>query len=165
MNKKTIIGIIIGSIAVVGLMAWGYGNLSGGPTRAELNTPSSLTTQEALYDFGSISMSRGKVDHMFRVTNPTDKDVLLKDLSTSCMCTEAYIVNGSSKEGPFGMPGMGGMTATNAMIVARGTRDIDIVFDPAAHGPAGIGNIDRFAYLTDAGGATLRLEIKAIVTP
>ena len=57
-----------------------------------------------LYDFGSMTMSGGKVSHMFRAKNKTDADALIDKVTTSCMCTEAYIVRGNERIGPFGMP-------------------------------------------------------------
>lgn len=164
MNTKTITIIILTAAALLGFMAWGYGRMAG-PTQAELGKPSSLTASETLYDFGTISMANGKVDHMFQITNPTGEDITISNLQTSCMCTTAYIVNGTSKEGPFGMPGMGGTTAANHIIPARGTQAIDVVFDPAAHGPAGVGDIDRVIDVTQENGGTLQLEVKAVVTP
>lgn len=164
MNKKAIIIILIIVVAMIGLVAWSYSKMSG-PTQAQLNTPSQLTASETLYDFGTLSMANGKVDHLFHVTNPTDKDISINNIQTSCMCTTAYFMNGTSKDGPFGMPGMGGSSAADETIPAHGTKDVDVVYDPAAHGPAGVGNIDRFIYVGQASGGTLQLEIKAVVTP
>lgn len=164
MNTKTIIIIVLIAVAVLGFMVWGYSRMVG-PTQAQLSEKSSLTAAEIFYDFGTISMANGKVDHMFQITNPTDENITINNLQTSCMCTAAYIVNGSSRVGPYGMPGMGGTTAADSVIPAHGTQSIDVVFDPAAHGPAGVGNIDRFIYATEENGGTLQLEIKAVVTP
>ncbi|MCL4405574.1 DUF1573 domain-containing protein [Patescibacteria group bacterium] len=164
MNKKVIIVILIIAFALVGLVMWSYSRV-GESTQVQLNTPSQLTVSETLYDFGALSMANGKVDHLFHITNPTDKDISINNIQTSCMCTTAYFVNGTSKDGPFGMPGMGGSTAANETIPAHGTKDVDVVYDPAAHGPAGVGNIDRFIYISQTNGGTLQLEIKAVVTP
>lgn len=164
MNKKAIIISIGASAVIIGLMAWGYGRMAG-PTQAQLTEKGSLKVAETLYDFGTISMANGKVNHMFEISNPTEKDITIENVQTSCMCTNAYIVNGADREGPFGMPGMGGMTAVKYVIPAYGTRAIDVVFDPAAHGPAGVGNVDRFVYATEEGGGTIQMEIKAVVTP
>jgi hypothetical protein len=53
----------------------------------------------------------------------------------------------------------------NELIKAGSSLDIEVVYDPAAHGPAGVGAVDRFVYLTEPNGGTLELEIKAVVTP
>jgi hypothetical protein len=164
MNKKTIIVVIAVSASLLGLMAWGYSKMAG-PTFADLSERGALTASQTFYDFGTISMARGKVNHMFQITNPTGQDIAIKNLQTSCMCTSAYIVDGDSRTGPFGMPGMGGMTMADSVVKAGGSVGIDVVFDPAAHGPAGVGDIDRFIYATESDRGTLQFEVKAVVTP
>lgn len=134
-------------------------------TARAAHATSTLVTSARLFDFGTISMKNGNVEHAFTVENPTTQDVTLREVSTSCMCTTAFIVDGSDKEGPFGMPGMGGSTKTERIIKAGGKVIIDAVYDPNAHGPAGVGAIDRFISLVDTNGSKLELEIKAVVTP
>lgn len=165
--KKNIIAFVVILVGLFGLMWWGK------PTQTSVPTPTSnteaknaLTTAEKLYDFGTISMANGKVDKMFKVTNPTDKDINIESVVTSCMCTVAYIESANGEKGPFGMPGHGGPVAkANEIIKAGESREIRVVYDPNAHGPAGIGPVDRFIYLTESSGGTLELEIKAVVTP
>ena len=166
MNQKA---IIIGAIIVlglVGLMWWGRSNQAAGPSESSNGGKSSLVASEALYDFGTISMANGTVSKVFKVTNPTDKDIILSNIVTSCMCTTAYIEKAGREKGPFGMPGHGGLTArANEVIKAGESLDIKVVYDPNAHGPAGVGPVDRFVELTEANGGTTQLEIKAVVTP
>ena len=161
--KKIIIGTSI-VLGLIGIMLWGWSNQTSGQPQ-NTNTISSLTALERLYDFGTISMKRGFVDHIFKITNSSDKDVFIKKIKTSCMCTKAYIGSSSREKGPFGMEGMAYLPPANENIKTGESRNIRVVYDPNAHGPAGVGIIDRFIYLTDASGGTLQLEIKAVVTP
>lgn len=161
--NKTIIVITLIVVGVVGLMMWGS-SAQRPPTAT--GAISTLTASEKLYDFGTISMKNGNVTKDFTVTNSTDKDIFVPSLVTSCMCTKAFIVepDGGTK-GPFGMPSMGYVPASNETIKAGESRIIRAVYDPNAHGPAGVGQINRTITLTDASGGTLQLEIKALVTP
>lgn len=162
MNK--IIIIVIAVIAgILGLMLWG--NSAQNTADAGGGGKSALSADEVLYDFGTISMAKGNVNKIFKISNPTDKDITVKTLTTSCMCTKAYIEKGDSEKGPFGMPSMGSVPPANEIIKAGGIMEIKVVYDPAAHGPSGVGSIDRFVYLTDGGGGKIQLEIKAKVTP
>jgi len=120
---------------------------------------------EELFNFGTITMKDGLVDHVFRITNSSDEDIYVKKIHTSCMCTTAYLEDSTGEKGPFGMEGMGYLPPANETIRAGESRNIKVVYDPNAHGPAGVGAIDRFVYLTDASGDTLQFEIKAVVTP
>lgn len=159
--------IIIGTVVVLGmviLMIWGWSSQSAGGSQNS-GAISSLTASETLFDFGTISMKNGLVDHVFEVANSSGKDVYVKKIYTSCMCTSAYLEGAGRKKGPFGMEGMGYLPPANETINAGESRDIRVVYDPNAHGPAGIGEIDRLVYLTDALGSTLQFEIKATVTP
>ena len=163
MNKPIIvIGIIIVSIA--SLMWWGRSTQK--PAGADAGTSGVLIATKKFYDFGTISMKNGNVTKDFIVTNPTDQDVFVPTLVTSCMCTKAFLVkpDGTTK-GPFGMPGMGFVPPVNETIKAGESRIIRVVYDPNAHGPAGVGLIDRFVTLTDESNSSLQLEIKALVTP
>lgn len=172
MSKKTSIAIIIILIGVISLVWW-----SNSTTNTELGandstkshparTGETLIAKEVFYDFGTISMKNGNVNKMFKVINSGSEDVRLPSLTTSCMCTKAYFIEpNGNKKGPFGMPSMGFVPKLNAVIKAGQSADIEVVYDPNAHGPAGVGMIDRFIYLTDASKNTLQFEIKALVTP
>lgn len=172
MKTKTIIIWVITIFALLALLVWaGSKNISSSPEQSgnavnSGETKGQLTASETLYDFGTISMTNGNVSKVFKVTNSTNADILIPSLTTSCMCTKAYLVQpNGNKKGPFGMPGMGFVPKVNETIKAGESRDIEVVYDPNAHGPAGVGRIDRFVYLTDESGGELQLEIKALVTP
>ncbi len=165
MNKNMVATIALIALAIVGLMWWGSANDMPAHSQPAVNMKSALSALQKTFDFGVISMKNGNVDHVFKIANPTDKDVLIERLSTSCMCTTAYIIEGASRTGPFGMPGMGYGSKASKLFRAGGTMDIDVVFDPNAHGPAGIGPMERTIDLTDANGGVLQLQIKALVRP
>ena len=162
--KKTGLIIVAIVIVIVGLMFWGRNNQSSSPTQ-NTNAASALLASEKLYDFGSISMKDGLVNHIFKITNSSDKDVLVKKIVTSCMCTEAYIESDGKEKGPFSMEGMGYIPSVNETIKAGESRNVKVVYDPNAHGPAGVGSINRYIMLTDSDGSALQIEIKALVTP
>lgn len=110
-------------------------------------------------------MKDGLAEHTFTVTNSTDAPVLLKSVSTSCMCTKAFLETKEGEKGPFGMQGMGFLPLANETMLPGESRGIRVVYDPNAHGPAGIGEIERFVYLVDDAERTLKLGIGATVTP
>ena len=162
--KKTIIITLIIVLGLIGLIWWGSKNQKAPVQNTGIK--SVLTTSLDVYDFGTISMKNGNVIKDFTITNPTDKDILLSSVSTSCMCTNALIVraDGTTK-GPFEMEGMGYVPPVNETIKAGGNLVIRAIYDPNAHGPAGVGFIDRYITLVDSTGSSLALEIKATVTP
>jgi|SRR3989344_9616874 len=167
MNKKTLITSGLLLIVLFGLMMWGRFSQSSVAPESSTNsaTENSLLSSETVYDFGEISMADGLVSHTFKITNPTTEDIKVKTVNTSCMCTTAYIESANGEKGPFSMQGMGYNIPANEVIKAGDSMDIKVVYDPNAHGPAGVGMIDRFVYVTDIKNRTLELEIKAVVTP
>jgi len=165
MNRNILIVSALIVVAFVGLMWWGRSAQTSARTEPNAFGASSLIAAETLYNFGTISMKDGLASHIFTVKNPTERDIEVKTINTSCMCTSAYIQSVSGEKGPFGMVGMGNVSPVNEMIRAGEPRDIKVVYDPNAHGPAGVGAINRFVYLAEPNGETLRLEIRAVVTP
>ncbi|MEN9523956.1 MAG: hypothetical protein RL536_25 [Candidatus Parcubacteria bacterium] len=170
MKLKTIVITLFVILVIVGLLVLSYtknGNTIAGVQGIESSGAKSvLTASSTMYDFGTISMMSGNVTKDFIFGNQTDSDVIISGVQTSCMCTSALLVGADgSIKGPFGMPGMGGMTSTNDTIKAGETRILRVIYDPNAHGPAGVGAIDRFVTVTDSTGASLQYEIKAVVTP
>lgn len=160
-----VVALLFGAVFLLGYS--GRGSTAASVQNAgQSNGRSGLVAPQPFYNFGTISMKNGDVSYDFTVTNPTDKDITVPTLVTSCMCTRALIIepDGTTK-GPFKMPGMGYVPPADEIIKAGESRTIRVIYDPNAHGPAGVGPIDRFAILTDADGGTVQLEIKAVVTP
>jgi len=156
MDTKTIVTGAIVLLAIGGLFVWGAQNRASLPENSA-SQKSALAAAETPYDFGTISMKNGNVEKTFEIMNPTDTDIAL---------TSLYIVKGGARRGPFGMPGHGSsVPRANEVIPASGRLGVAVIFDPNAHGPAGVGTIDRFVYLEDETGGVLELEIKANVTP
>lgn len=161
-STAMIIGIVTIVVLIGGVIIL---SSSGGSGSAESNGPTKLTAVETFYDFGTISMKNGKVDHLFKVMNPTKQDIVVSKVHTSCMCTSAFVESPTGEKGPFGMEGMGYVPPADETIKAGESRNIKVEYDPNAHGPSGVGDIDRFVYLEDATGGKLQFEIKAVVTP
>lgn len=176
MKKSSIIvsSVLVG-IALIGLIYWAGKNQIGTSSKQSVTLETSIGAQgsvvslavpEKSYDFGIISMKNGDVTKEFKITNQTNADVFVATLSTSCMCTSAFIVGSDGAiKGPFKMPGMGYVPRANEIIKAGESRIVRVVFDPNAHGPAGVGPINRQITLSDEKGETLQFDIKGVVKP
>lgn len=166
---KKIIVIVAGILALGGLF-W-LGSLSKAPVPGATASaedqlkPSLLVTEETSFDFGSIRMADGIVRRTFSVKNAGAEPLPLERLYTSCMCTTALFKQGADEKGPFGMPGHGIVPKLNATLAPGEKAEVEVAFDPAAHGPAGVGRIERAVYLESPASKPLVLEISATVTP
>lgn len=165
MKKTTVIGIAI-AMAVLGGIAWAGQNA---PRREKTqDVPQSigkLTAAESAFDFGSISMVAGTVRHQFKIKNEGPELVSISTLYTSCMCTRATLKVDDRALGPFGMPGHGPLPRLSESLGAGAEAEVEVEFDPAAHGPAGVGRIQRTVTIENSTGQALELGIAALVTP
>ena len=168
---KNIAIYIIAVIAIIGGLVWLTRPDKSG---ADANYgASSLQTAEGEYDFGTISMAKGKVSKIFAVKNASAQAAFIEKIYTSCMCTEASLIKSSpstssgqtSRFGPFGMPGHGLVPKVNQTLNPGEETQVEVVFDPNAHGPAGVGAIERIVYVEEKERLPLELKIKAMVTP
>ncbi len=125
-----------------------------------------LNSEESFFDFGTISMAAGKVSHTFKVKNSGSEPLTITKIHTSCMCTEATFVKSNIKKGPFGMLGHGFLPKISETLNPNEEAEILVRFDPAAHGPAGLGKTERVVYLENSGkSGRLELLISANVAP
>ena len=123
-----------------------------------------LVSENLKFDFGMISMANGKVKNVFILKNTSNDSITISKVFSSCMCTNAILSVGGVRRGPFGMPGHGFVPGVNENVGPGGEAQVEIVFDPAAHGPAGVGPIERTVYVETSKGV-IELEIAALVKP
>jgi len=125
-----------------------------------------LSAPEGSFDFGTISMTAGKVTHKYALKNSGSSPVNVTKLFTSCMCTQASIATQNDRRGPFGMQGHGGsIPKINLEIKPGETAEVEAVYDPAAHGPSGVGRIERVITVETKGAQPLELWMVAMVRP
>lgn len=127
--------------------------------------PFNLTLDPLNYDFGTISMKNGIVTKLFSIRNDQNSSVSLAEVYTSCMCTNAKVKIGQNEYGPFGMLGHGAMKMLNQSLAAGQEAQLEVAFDPNAHGPSGIGLIERTVTIQSDKGEAATVNIKANVTP
>ncbi len=135
------------------------------PASMRVAQDGSFASDETFFDFGKISMARGDVERVFRLKNTSPFPVTVKKMYTSCMCTTAYLSYEDFKFGPVGMPGHSAVPTINKEIQSGETFDVRVVFDPAAHGPAGVGRIERVVTIEEENGNITQVGFVAVVTP
>lgn len=155
------------AVIAVGLLLWGA---RGAPSQNVAALATGITAgtiggEVPSYDFGAVSMLRGNVEHDFTFTNTENVPLAVNSVETSCMCTRAILVLQDGKEfGPFGMAGHGFNPSVDASVPVGEKFTIRAIFDPAAHGPAGIGIIERDV-LVGTNKGSITMHFKAQVTP
>lgn len=162
-NKNIIIAISVLLIAL-GALGWVSKPARNAEQIPQQNS-SLVVLDEPAFDFGAISMAAGNVLHSYRIKNSKSDPLTINRIYTSCMCTTAKLKKGGKSFGPFGMPGHGFTPYLNATFAPGEEATIEAIFNPAAHGPAGVGKIERAVYIEDASGGITELSFKTLVTP
>ena len=165
--KKNIIIFVTILVAIIGLLLWGRAGNPSLNASATLTgvTQSNLTENVPGYNFGSVSILRGNVERAFALKNNTDTDIQITSAETSCMCTRAILQLPDGKEiGPFGMAGHGFSPSLDALVRPGEIITVRAIFDPAAHGPSGVGRIERAGNLMTNKGPVM-MQFEATVTP
>lgn len=163
---KSVLFIILSIFAILGVLFWISSAYSGkGKALNPNGSAGALAAEEKFFDFGEISMVKGKVKHNFKVKNLSANPVNIEKIYTSCMCTSAAFVLKDKRLGPFGMPGHGIAPKIDQIISPSEEAVIEAEFDPNAHGPAGVGGIQRAIYVETENGDKIELGFKAIVAP
>lgn len=94
-----------------------------------------ISITPAVRNLGDVSASKGTVSTLFAIGNEGDGDLVIRDMETSCMCTEAALVIGD-REGPrFGMRGHGQRPVGWSATLKPGEQaTLKVYYDPTVHG-------------------------------
>ena len=168
---KNILGILVAVVVLGGLVYLarptgekqemeGMNEEQAGDVRGAL-----IVLDHDNYDFGEVSMAKGNVLHSFKIKNTGERAVMINKMYTSCMCTTAKLSMGGKIWGPYGMPGHMSIPKIGEVLNPGEEAEIETVFDPAAHGPAGVGRIERQVTVENDAGVPLELKFSAVVTP
>jgi hypothetical protein len=156
------IGIIVISVLLLSVLVIFFSKSNTAPEITVSNEVEAIS-QSTSHDWGTISMKDGGVEAVFEVKNNGSEMLQLYDATTSCSCTTAQLVLGETKSPLFGMH-----TNFNYVLeVPSGeTAQVKVVFDPAFHGPTGVGQISREVTVetNDAARPQLTFNASADVT-
>lgn len=155
MKEKTwlMASAILGTLLLVSFFAIWQGGKGGSgssftaptTTNTKLTPLSSLTVSPEPFNWGSLKINGGIVQTKFTLKNTSSQALKITKLETSCMCTEASLKVGDQESPFFGMPGHAGNPGWPAEVAPGGEMILTVKFDPAAHGPEGLGKVDRLA--------------------
>ncbi|MEK9173107.1 MAG: DUF1573 domain-containing protein [Patescibacteria group bacterium] len=167
MKQKNI--IIFAAIILVALIGIGaLSRNSSGNSKVPVQSAGMLNTLEEDFDFGTISMKNGNVSKVFELKNEGPESIFISKVYTSCMCTAAKVTDAKGvTSGPYGMPGHGGgISKANVEVGPGETVKVEAIFNPAAHGPSGVGLANRTVFIETNSTQTPKVELsfKATVT-
>lgn len=138
-EKKFLAGVVIFVlVAVIG----GYFVASniGNSAQVKYNSQAKVEVADTYFDWGKIGLNKGNVEKTFEIKSSGKESLTLSNLSTSCMCTTAQLIFEGKTSPVFGMHNQ---SEYSLEVPPRKSAKLKVVFDPAFHGPSGIGPINR----------------------
>lgn len=162
-NNKFLISIIIATAVLVG----------GGIALAKQMTNNSpeLTINEqaeaavigdVAHDWGEIVMDGGNQEQIFTIRNEGSAPLQLYNINTSCMCTTAQLIMGDQQSPAFGMHNKSQYIFE---VPPQEEAQLKVIFDPAYHGPSGVGPINRQVQIStnDPANPMLQFMVTGVV--
>src|SRR3972149_7996708 len=144
MEKKFLLIIALVTAVVLSGGVFLFSNSGGSAARIEKTLGAQIQIPHKNFDFKDIKYNGGNVTHAFPIKNNGSKELVLANLSTSCMCTQVYLKKGDEKSPSFGMKGHSAASDWKGVLMPKEEAEVIVVFDPTAHGPQGIGPVERF---------------------
>lgn len=137
-SSKLIIIMSIFTVSILGFGVWLLSRPVG--VEVEKSDQAKAFVTETNYDWGEIKINGGNAEKVFFIKNAGTGPLKLSGVSTSCMCTTAQVII-DGKGSPFF--GMHQKSSWIGEVPAGKQAELKIVFDPAFHGPSGIGQMTR----------------------
>lgn len=161
-EKKIIIGIIIFTILI--FVGGIFLVSSGGSTSAIIASSQNAkaAVDQKNYDWGSIPMKGGNVSKIFTIKNTGTDTLKLTNIKTSCHCTKAQVKIGDTTSPSFGMNSVSSWIGD---VPPRQEAQLEVIFDPAYHGPQGAGPINRLVSVetNDANNSKIEFSLTGTV--
>jgi len=169
-NKKTkkeghkggadmfIIWVIVVTVLLLGL-AVHFGMKTGATTEVITDSQVTMSVDSDSYDWGMIDYDGGIVSKTFTINNSGNTSLQLYKVETSCMCTTAQLKTPETTSRKYGMHD----NSTDVFEVRPGeTADLIVEFDPAFHGPSGVGSINRTVTISTNSSENLTLTFNLL---
>lgn len=163
MNEKKLI-IIIAILTFVILFGGVIivSKLTSTPVVTASQNAKAETQEPTSYDWGNIPMNRGNVTKTFRIKNTGTDTLKIFNVKTSCHCTKANVAIGGETSQNFGMSGISSWVGE---VYPGKEAKLNVIFDPAYHGPQGVGPINRFVSIetNDKGTSKITFTVTGTV--
>ncbi len=154
-DKKIIIGVVLFTVL---LLVGGIVLLSGGGSTSATITASQnakAAVDQKTFDWGQINMKGGNVSKTFTIKNTGTDTLKLTNIKTSCHCTKAQIKIGQDSSPYFGMSSISSWIGE---VPPGQEAQLEVIFDPAYHGPQGVGPITRLVAVETNDQSNSRIE-------
>lgn len=161
-QKKIVIAFIVLTVAILGGGIYFLSITSATPQKVDSSQNAKLEVDQKTHDWGQIAYSGGNVSKTFAIKNSGTDVLQLTNIKTSCACTYAQVIIDGKPSPKFGMH----TTSSWVGEVAPGKEaSLTVIFDPAFHGPTGVGPMERLISVetNDIQNPSLEFTLKGVV--
>jgi hypothetical protein len=160
-DKKFITAVVVATALLIFGGVYLTSNM-GGVSQIQANPEAKASVKETAHDWGEIGIDEGNVEKTFEIENMGSETLALSNVITSCMCTTAQLSFNGNESPLFGMHTK---SAYVLELPPNETASLKVVFDPAYHGPSGLGPITRQVEVqtNDADRTKLNFSLTAYV--
>lgn len=151
---KKVIFILLPVILIAGGIIFSLLNYSP----AENQGNPKIEIAQKRYNAGTVSMANGLVKHTYEIKNIGDGDLEIERIWTSCHCTTARLRVGDKESPKFGMNN--NPVFWSQKIAPNEVGQLEVIFDPAFHGPQGTGPVVRVVYLSTNDKQNVKAEVR-----
>lgn len=163
MSDKKIIMTILGLSLVILIGGVALASRAPSPPQIVVSEQAQAQVTQTSHNWGNISLNGGNVEKIFSIKNIGAGPLEIANVKTSCMCTEAQVAIDGQKSPFFGMHSNSSWLGT---VEPGELAELLVIFDPAFHGPSGVGQITRIVSLetNDSNQQQLEFNLAANVT-
>lgn len=154
--KKTA-AIILPAILIVGGLAFGLVKQFSQRETGSSGIPI-MEVNPKEYDAGTISMAAGSIKRTYEIQNKGEGDLKISNIRTSCHCTTARLKFRDNESPEFGMDG--NFSSWSQKIPGGEKGYLEVTFDPAFHGPSGVGEAVRAVYFSTNDPKNQKSEVR-----
>ncbi|MFH1967517.1 MAG: DUF1573 domain-containing protein [Patescibacteria group bacterium] len=154
-------GIIVVTVLILGVAIF-FGIKMGATSQVTADTQVTSSVDSNKFDWGTIDINDGIVSKEFVIQNTSNSTLKIYDVTTSCMCTTAQLKTSQATSKKYGMHEK---SADVFEVKPEETAQLIVEFDPAFHGPSGVGPINRTITMrtNDTNHPQLSFNLTAVV--
>ncbi len=161
MNQtKLFVGLTITTLFI--LFAGVYFFNTTNPSTITMSANTKVSVDQKTHNWGKIPYSGGNINKTFTIKNIGTDTVKLNNIKTSCTCTKARITI-DGKDSPYFS--MHAASSWVGEIPSGKEATLTVIYDPAFHGPSGVGPIERLISVetNDKNNPKLEFSLKGVV--
>lgn len=161
-SKKLVIGFIAITLMILGGGIFLLSSTTFAPAQVATSQNAKASVDQKTFDWGNIPYSGGNAVKTFVIKN-TGTDVLkLTNVKTSCTCTKAQVTIDGKTSPYFSMHSTSGWVGE---VGPNKEAQLTVIFDPAFHGPTGVGPVERLISLetNDLQNPKIEFSLKGVV--